>query len=136
MTTHILGVDTSTLAFAATLVVVGAVALSLAVRRRRSRAVRSLAAEWPNTRGTVLSATVQVSHNGTSPHEAPLVFYTYQVNGQVFQGHRVRVGDESGRVRVTGAASSAATTVARYPAGSCVEVYYDPLNPANSALER
>jgi hypothetical protein len=136
MATHILGVDASTITFAAPMVVVGAVAVSLGLRTRRARAVRSLAADWPNTRGTVMSATVQVSHNGGARHESPLVLYTYQVNGQVFQGQRVRVGDEYGRVRVNGAASSAASTVARYPAGSCVEVFYDPANPARSALER
>ena len=136
MTAHILGVDTSTLTFAAPLLVVGAVAVSLGLRTRRTRVVRSLAADWPRTRGTVLSATVQVGQQGGSRHEAPLVLYTYQVNGKAFQGHRVRVGDEFGRIRVNGAASSAAHTVARFPAGSCVEVYYDPANPANSALER
>jgi hypothetical protein len=136
MTTHILGVDTSTLTVAAPLAVVGAVAASVGLRARRARSVRSLAARWPLTRGTVLSATVQVSHQGRSRHETPLVLYTYQVNGQVFQGRQVRAGDEFGRVRVNGAASSASHTVARYPAGSCVEVYYDPANPANSALER
>ena len=136
MTAHIFGVDTSTLTVAAPLVIVGAVAASLGLRALRSRSVRSLAAHWPLTRGTVLSATVQVSHQGASRHESPLVLYTYQVNGKAFQGHRVRVGDEFGRIRVSGAASSAAHTVARFPAGSCVEVYYDPANPANSALER
>ncbi len=136
MATHILGVDASMLTFAAPMVVLGAVGISLGLRTRRARSVRSLAAGWPITRGTVMSATVQVSHNGGSRHEAPLVLYTYQVNGQVYQGQRVRVGDEYGRTRVNGAASSAANTVARYPAGSCVEVFYDPTNPARSALER
>ena len=56
--------------------------------------------------------------------------------GQVFQGHRVRAGDEFGRVRTAGTESSASNTVARYPSGSCVVVYFDPANPANSALER
>ena len=86
--------------------------------------------------GTVLSATVQVSHHGNSRQEAPLVLYAYQVDGQVFQGHRVRAGDEFGRVRTAGTESSASNTVARYPSGSCVVVYFDPANPANSALER
>ena len=50
MATHILGVDASTITVAAPLVVLGAVAISLGVRARRARAVRSLAADWPNTR--------------------------------------------------------------------------------------
>ena len=82
---------------------------------------------WPHTRGTVLSATVQVGSNTRSRHEAPLVVYAYQVNGQMFQGHRVRTN---------GTTDNASETLARYPAGASVIVYYDPDDPANSALER
>ncbi len=107
-------------AFAA-IVVVALVGVALIVRARRPSAV-----QWSRTKGTVLSATVQVGTSGPSPVESPLVFYTYQVNGEAFRGHRVRMQ------RRPGAASS---VVARYPAGSSVVVYYDPSNPANSALE-
>ncbi|MGB8858486.1 MAG: DUF3592 domain-containing protein [Ilumatobacteraceae bacterium] len=120
----------------APLLVLAGLAVHLLMRSRRSASARSMAVGWPHTMGTVLSATVQVSHHGTSRQESPLVLYAYQVNGQVFQGHRVRVGDELGRVRVAGTDSSASNTVARYPSGASVIVYYDPSNPANSALER
>ena len=96
------------------------------MRAQRLLVPRSLAADWPYTSGTVLSATVQVSRKGTARRETPLVLYAYQVGGEVFQGNRVRV---SGAVNASG-------TVARYPAGACVTVYYDPANPASSALER
>jgi hypothetical protein len=76
--------------------------------------------------GTVLSATVQVGTAGSPRSELPLVFYAYQVNGEVFQGHRVR--------RANGVCN-ASTTIARYPAGSSVVVWYDPTDPGNSALE-
>ena len=135
MTTHILGVDTSTLAFAATLGVVGAVALSLAVRRRRSRAVRSPAAEWPNTRGTVLSATA--TSTSTTTDLTPANNTTTTTTTVATRRARKLSLVLSGSPRCSELMwCSAATTVARYPAGSCVEVYYDPLNPANSALER
>lgn len=78
--------------------------------------------------GTVLSSTVQVSFNSTTRHETPLVLYAYQVDGRTFQG-------EMARPKANGATHSASATVARYPAGSPVTVYYDPANPANSALE-
>jgi len=130
------GVDTSVITTAAPLLVIACVGVALLLRAKKSSSMRSLAVAWPHTMGTVLSASVQVSHQGTSRHESPLVLYAYQVNGQVFQGHRVRVGDEMGRVRVAGGASSASSTIARYPAGASVIVYYDPTNPANSALER
>lgn len=97
------------------------------LRVRRGSPVRSLAGAWPQTRGTILSATVQVNHSGQSRNEAPLVLYGYQVNGQMFQGHRVRV---------SGQCVNASETLARYPPGSSVVVYYDPSDPSISALER
>ena len=86
--------------------------------------------------GTVLSATVQVAQRGTTRQEAPLVLYAYQVDGQMFHGHRVRVTDDLSRGHRADADSSASNTVARYPSGAPVVVYYDPANPANSTLER
>ena len=71
--------------------------------------------------GTVVSSTVQV------PAQVPLVIYSYTVDGTVFLGQRIRQHDEF--------AESAAATVARYPAGSPIVVYYDPRNPADSLLE-
>ena len=129
-------VNSSVVTTVAPLLVIAGVGAVLFLRARKSTAVRSLAGGWPHTMGTVLSATLQVSTQGKARHEAPLVLYAYQVNGQVFQGDRVRVGDDLGRVRVAGVASSASSTIARYPAGASVIVYYDPTNPANSALER
>ncbi len=97
----------------------------LRVRRLSDRELRHPA--WPYTRGTVLSATVQMSHTARARHESPLVLYAYQVDGQMFQGHRVRS---------SGACPNASEVIARYPAGASVVVYYDPADPANSALER
>ena len=124
MAMQLLGVGTGTL--------VGCVAaaLCLLVAGRQIHAVRthrSPAAAWPEVRGTVLSATVQVSANGRARHETPLVLYSYRVGGREFQGSRVYAG---ARTR------QAADVVARYPAGSCVQVFYDPSDPTRSALER
>ena len=126
MTGYMGGIDTSSASFVAPLVAAAVLGVSLFARSRRLDSPRSLAADWPHTSGTVLSATVQVSQKGAGRGETPLVLYAYQVGGEVFQGNRVRVG---GTVNASG-------TVARYPAGACVTVYYDPANPANSALER
>lgn len=130
------GFDTSILATALPVAVLASVGAFFTARFRKGSASRSLAVAWPHTMGTVLSATVQVAQRGNTRQEAPLVLYAYQVDGQVFQGHRVRASNESGRARLVDADSSASHTVARYPSGAPVVVYYDPANPANSALER
>ncbi|MFM7253351.1 MAG: DUF3592 domain-containing protein [Ilumatobacteraceae bacterium] len=74
-----------------------------------------------HTSGTVISSTVQV------PAQVPLVIYSYTVDGTVFLGQRIRQHDDI--------AETAATTVARYPSGAPIVVYYDPRNPADSLLE-
>ncbi len=81
---------------------------------------------WPSTTGTVLSATVQVGTSGTVRTEQPLVFYAYQVDGQLFQGHRLRFLHSPWQ---------AAAVVDHCRAGSPVTVFYDPADPSNSTLE-
>lgn len=83
-------------------------------------------ADWPCTAGTVLSASLQVSSAGERRTEQPLVLYAYQVDGQRFQGDRLRYA---------GVPWSPAAVVDHCPAGSSVTVRYDPANPGNSALE-
>jgi hypothetical protein len=134
--TDVLAIDTSTITTVAPLVVVAIVGISLIVRALRSHSARSAAVSWMEVPGTVLMSTIQVQRSGNSRHEIPLVVYSYQVNGMMLQGNRVRVGDELGRARVAGTASSAAQTIARYPVGAAVRVLCNPANPAESALER
>ena len=124
MAMQLLGVGTGTLMG----LVAAALCLVVAARQIRTvRSQRSPAATWPDVRGTVLSATVQVSSQGNARHETPLVLYSYRVGDREFQGSRVHVGVLT---------RQAADVVARYPAGSCVQVFYDPADPARSALER
>ena len=83
------GFETSIIPTVAPLLVLACVGIYVVSRHRKGSSARSLAVAWPQTMGTVLSATVQVSHHGNSRQEAPLVLYAYQVDGQVFQGHRM-----------------------------------------------
>lgn len=91
----------------------------------RVRLGRTRRPDWSqSTHGTVISSTVQL------PTRAPLVLYTYCVDGATFRGSRVHA--EARRRRN---ALDAEATVARYPAGTSVVVYYDPRDPAESILE-
>jgi hypothetical protein len=115
------------------LVVIGALVVVLVRRGKQSSAARQEAQTWPSTTGTVLMSTIQVRRTGRSRSEIPVVVYQYQANGQMYQGNTIRAGDQFGTIRVMGQAQA---TVARYPAGSTVTVYYNPANPAQAALER
>lgn len=130
------GIDTSTLTVVAPLVAIGAVVVALLLRTTRQRGRRAAAAAWPSTPGTVLMSTIQIRRTGTTQHEVPVVVYSYTVSQQMYQGNRIRVGDELGSISVRGTVSSAAHIVQRYPVGSMVKVFFDPTNPSLSALER
>lgn len=128
--------DTATLTLVAPLLVLAFVAVSVVLRQVRAGAARRGASGWATTTGTVVASSVVSRRTGKTRHESPAVVYTYQVDGRPLQGTTVRVGDELGRIRVAGTSSSAAETVARYPAGATVTVHYDPAEPTRCALER
>jgi hypothetical protein len=123
----------SWLLLVASVAVLAGLGVHLGRRARRAALVRRAAAAWAQTAGTVLSTTIQVRRLGQARSEVPVVMYCYQVDGRPYQSYRLRVGDDTGGIRLNGEASR---TLERYPVGSNVTVYYDPADPANAALER
>ncbi len=115
------------------IVIIGVVGYILYKRSQQSNMARQAAQSWPSTTGTVLTSTIQVSHTGRSRAETPVAIYTYEVNGQSYQGQTIKAGDQYMSVRFSG---DAINTMGRYPVGKKVSVYYNPTNPAESALER
>lgn len=115
------------------ILVVGGIGYLLYKRNKQSMAYRQSTQTWLSTTGTVLMSSVQSSHTGKSYSTYPVVVYSYVVNGQSYQSQRIKAGEQFLSVRLAGEAQS---TVARYPIGASVTVYYDPANPAESALEK
>lgn len=120
------------------LLVLGGIGYFLYKRNQQSGAARQIAQSWPSTTGKVLmssvqSSSVQSSHSGRSHSTYPVVVYQYEVNGKTHQSQTIKAGERYLNVRVIGQAQA---TVARYPIGADVTVYYNPANPADSALER
>jgi hypothetical protein len=96
-------------------------------------AAKQSAQDWPGTMGVVTMSTIQIRRTSKSRSEIPVVGYQYQVNGQTYTGGTIRAGEQFFNVRLMGDAQK---TVERYPVGAQVMVYYNPANPAESALER
>lgn len=111
------------------------VALVLLVIGLRGRRLAAASQSWPTTTGKVLAAEVQArrsrSGSGHTTSYYPVIFYEYQVAGQVYRSNVLQLGGEVG-----GGASRAQQKVMAYPAGSSVQVYYNPDNPQQAALER
>ncbi|MCU1359468.1 MAG: hypothetical protein JWN99_757 [Ilumatobacteraceae bacterium] len=121
------------LLLATSVAVLASVGVHVGRRAHRAALVRRAAAAWAQTTGSVLSTTIQIRRLGQGRSEVPMVIYAYQVDGRPYQSYRVRAGDDTGGLKVSGEASR---TLERYPVGSNVTVYYDPADPTKAALER
>ncbi len=131
------GILTGVIGAACTIIVpvlvLGGVGFFLYKRSQQSNAARQAAQSWLTTTGTVLMSSVQSRRSGNSTSTFPVVVYQYEVNGKTHQSQTIKAGEQFMNVRVLGQANA---TAARYPIGANVTVYYNPANPAESALER
>lgn len=113
--------------------ILGGIGYFLYKRNQQSGVARQIAQSWPSTSGTVLMSSVQSQMSSRSHSSYPVIVYQYDVNGKTYQSQTIKAGEQFLNVRVAGQAQA---TVARYPIGASVTVYYNPANPAESALER
>ena len=84
---------------------------------------------WPTVTGKITASKVKRQHDSENgPVDYPHVSYTYEVNGKTHRSSNIMAGGELGGMNVE-------STLARYPQGSQVTVYYDPQNPKDAVLE-
>lgn len=106
-----------------------------AVVVNRQRKASSAARNWATTTGQVMAVGVQPyrsrSGSGYSTMYRSAVTYVYTVNGTQYTSDRLAIGGGLGY----GSPAIAEREVAKYPAGSMVQVYYNPNNPAEAVLE-
>ena len=92
------------------------------------------ASVWPQAAGRITKSAVvatrhQKSGEATEVTNIPAIEYEFSVKGSRFTGTRLSIGED------TGGANTEAT-LAHYPVGAAVLVYYDPGDPGNCVLER
>lgn len=98
------------------------------------------AALWPSVQGRVVASGTQrrkvrtfddVRSDGSSTETRNFanVVYEYTVRGQKLRNNRVSIGEDLGNFEIE-------ETIARYPVGMIVTVYYNPLTPKDAVLER
>jgi ribosomal protein L21E len=98
------------------------------------------AREWPSAAGKVVVSKSEVrkvkvidsdraeGHRFEERNFADIV-YEYSVAGRKLRNNRVSIGEDRGNFEV-------AETIAKYPVGAAVTVYYNPLHPDQAVLER
>ena len=129
----VIGIGGAICATVLPIVILVAVGYFIDRRSKMRDTAKQAAQDWSSTMGVVITSTVQVKRSYKSRSEIPVVVYQYQVDGKPYTGQVVKAGEQFFSVRIYGDAQK---TVARYPVGAQVMVYYNPANPAESALER
>jgi len=116
------------------LVVAALIVVATAVKWYETRAAR----HWLPARGRILSsqavqrrvtASTGDVRGRTELRNFPSITYEFHVGGRRYRGNRHSLGEDLGNTDV-------AATLARYPKGTEVVVYYDPANPSDSVIER
>ena len=98
------------------------------------------ASEWPSTPGRVVISGSEVREVSVmdkeredgfrlEPRNFANITYEYSVSGEVLRNNRVSIGEDRGDFGV-------AETIARYPVGKAVTVYYNSRHPRDAVLER
>ncbi len=92
---------------------------------------------WPRVVGEVLSATIveleRETPGGMVSTFTPIVQYEYEVDGTLYTSGRSNfLSDEQGTFRDRRAAGQ---VVDRYPSGASVDVFYNPANAKQAALD-
>jgi hypothetical protein len=112
------------------LLIIGGTGYFIYKRSQQGTTYRQAAQAWRSTTGTILMSSVQTIHSGNS---YPVIVYQYEINGKQYQSQTIKAGEQFLNIRIAGQAQE---IVNRYPIGTTVPVYYNPDNPAESALER
>ncbi|MET1078642.1 MAG: DUF3592 domain-containing protein [Pseudomonas sp.] len=100
------------------------------------------AKNWPSVNGTINGIRVE-SHTNTRSNDNGLrrtetryevkARYQYEVKGMHYTGHRISLNSST---HSYSSRSSAESTLAQYPVGKVVTVYYNPEQPDKSLLQR
>ncbi len=98
------------------------------------------ASDWPSVMGKVVVSKSEVrkvktfddnaaSGRGEEERNFAKIVYEYAVDGEKLRCDRVSIGEDLGNFEV-------AETIAKYPVGAVVTVYFDPRHPDRAVLER
>lgn len=87
------------------------------------------ASSYATTSGVITKADLKVERDGDGTSYSPAVRYRFEVDGQLFEGERIRYDS------MTPDKAQMQVMVARYSLGQAVTVHYHPSAPRDAVLE-
>ncbi len=91
----------------------------------------SLSNSWPSTTGRIFSSHLSSSRDNDGATYGAAVTYEYYIGAQRYFSDRVSFGDYN-----SSDSRHASGILSRYPEGTIVTVYFNPLRPSMSVLEQ
>ena len=112
--------------------IVAGIWLIIWIKRQDQKVQRSLS--WPYTEGKILRSDVHSEWNPRmhDTYHSAEIEYEYTVDSQIFRCDTICIGGEF----YTTSRRRAEAHCEKYPVGSTVNIYYNPLNPEEACLER
>lgn len=91
-------------------------------------------ASWSTATGRIVRSEIEArrhrfGNDAETVRNEPAVEYEFKAGGRTVRGSRIAIGDDSG-------GENTEATLARYPVGAAVTVFYDADNPKSCVLER
>ena len=119
--------------FGIAMAIIGLMGVGLIIWGRFHKAKVEKVKTWPRASGKILSSGVRTEHvrrrrGGSTTHYFD-VRYAYEVQGTDYESDNFHVGADNISAR------DIPRVQAAYPVGASVQVYYNPANPKESALE-
>jgi hypothetical protein len=111
-------------------ILIAALGVWLCVHGKRVLDEAQASSRWPAVPGKVTACNLTTSHGRNGTTYAAHVAYAYTVGGRELTGSTVWFGDEDTRDR-----DEAQKTLAQFPVGKEVRVFYRPEQPETAVLE-
>mgnify|MGYP002651796972 CR=1 FL=1 len=85
---------------------------------------------WPAVEGVVIESAIAADREAGCQRFRPVVRYRYEVDGQRYEGSRIKWAMDQGFRKYT----RARRLLDRYRAGAAIKVHYDPSRPGTAVL--
>lgn len=110
-----------------------ALGLKQIIKAKQSKRIAQQSQSWPVTQGIITEARIKTeSDDDTGTFYAPIVRYSYEVDGLLYEGQRIAFGSKI-ELRQR---EKAAEYLALYPVDREVRVYYNPEKHSEAALQQ